>query len=106
MKTITVRDDKNVPYVLTFTAETVKQLEARGFNLDEVTAKPMTMIPMLFEGAFLAENKDKVTSEKVAKIYKAQKDKTGLLQKLLELYNDPIDECIVKEGNIEWESNF
>lgn len=106
MKQITVRDEKNVPYVLTFTAETVKALEAKGFSLEEITTKPMTMIPMLFEGAFLAKEKDKVTPEKVVKIYKAQKNKTGLLQKLLELYNDPIDEVIVKEGNTEWEANF
>ena len=106
MKTITVRDEKNAPYVLTFTAETVKQLESQGFSLDEITAKPMTMIPMLFEGAFLAKEAHKVTSEKVAKIYKAQKNKTDLVQKLIKLYNDPIEEAIVKEGNTEWEANF
>mgnify|MGYP003295707723 CR=1 FL=1 len=46
MKQITVRDKQNNPYVLTFTAETVKALEARGFNLDAVTEQPMTMIPL------------------------------------------------------------
>ena len=106
MKQITVRDKQNNPYVLTFTAETVKMLEARGFTLDAVTEQPMTMIPLLFEGAFLAKEKDNMTSEKALEIYKSQKNKTGLLQKLIELYNDPIDEVIVKEGNIEWEANF
>lgn len=106
MKQITVRDcDKN-PYILTFTAETVKALEARGFSLEGITDKPMTMIPMLFEGAFLAKEASKVTPDKALEIYQLQKDKTGLLKKLIELYNDPIDEVIVKEGNAEWESNF
>ena len=106
MKTITVRDKDNNPYTLTFTAETVKALEDRGFSLENVTDKPMTMIPMLFEGAFLAKEGNKVTPDKALEIYKLQKDKTGLLQKLIVLYNDPIDEVIVKEGNAEWECNF
>lgn len=106
MKTITVRDKQNNPYTLTFTAETVKALEAKGFSLDKVTDMPMTMIPLLFEGAFLAKEAGKVTSEKAVEIYQLQKNKTALLQKLIELYNDPIDEVIVKEGNAEWECNF
>ena len=106
MKSITVRDSNNNPYILTFTAETVKALEARGFSLEEVTAKPMTMIPMLFEGAFLAKEGNKVTPDKALEIYKLQKNKTKLLEKLLVLFNDPIDEVIVKEGNAEWECNF
>lgn len=106
MKQITVRDKHNNPYVLTFTAETVKTLESRGFSLDELTSKPMTMIPLLFEGAFLAKEANNVTSEKATEIYQSQKDKTKLLEKLIQLYNDPIDEVIVKEGNMEWEANF
>ena len=106
MKTITVRDKQNNPYTLTFTAETVKALEAKGFSLDKVTDMPMTMIPLLFEGAFLAKEAGAVTSEKEMEIYQLQKNKTALLQKLIELYNDPIDEVIVKEGNAEWECNF
>lgn len=105
MKTITVRDKDNNPYTLTFTAETVKALEAKGFSLEKVTDMPMTMIPMLFEGAFLAKSQE-ITTEKATEIYKLQSDKTGLLTKLLELYNDPIDEVIVKEGNSKWECNF
>lgn len=106
MKTITVRDKQNNPYTLTFTAETVKALEAKGFSLEKVTDMPMTMIPLLFEGAFLAKEAGAVTSEKAVEIYQLQKNKTALLQKLIELYNDPIDEVIVKEGNAEWECNF
>ena len=106
MKQIIVRDKDNNPYTLTFTAETVKALEARGFSLDEISDKPMTMIPMLFEGAFLAKEGSNITYEKTLEIYRLQKNKTKLLEKLLALYNDPIDEVIVKEGNAEWEANF
>ena len=106
MKTITVRDKQNNPYVLTFTAETVKMLDSVGFTQEGALEHPMTYIPMLFEGAFLAKEAGKVTSEKAMEIYQLQKNKTALLQKLLELYNDPINEVIVKEGNAEWECNF
>lgn len=106
MKQITVRDKQNNPYILTFTAETVKILESRGFSLDAIKTQPMTMIPLLFEGAFLAKEANNVTSEQALEIYKMQKNKAGLLQKVIDLYNDPIDEVIVKEGNMEWESNF
>lgn len=106
MKQITVRDSENNPYILTFTAETVKALETRGFSLEEISDKPMTMIPMLFEGAFLAKEASKVTPEKALAIYQLQKNKTKLLEKLIALYNDPIEEVIVKEGNADWECNF
>ena len=106
MKSITVRDKDNNPYVLTFTAETVKMLESAKFYQDGVFEYPMTYVPMLFEGAFLAKEKGKVTPEKALEIYEEQKNKTSLIAKLLELYNDPINEVIVKEGNAEWECNF
>lgn len=106
MKSITVRDKNNNTYTLTFTAETVKMLDTAGFYINGVYEHPMTYIPMLFEGAFLAKEANKVTSEDAMAIYQAQRDKTKLLQKLIELYNDPINEVIVKEGNVEWECNF
>lgn len=105
MKQITVRDKDNNPYTLTFTAETVKALEAKGFVLDKMPEMPMTMIPLLFEGAFLAKEADKVTSEKALEIYTSQKNKEALLAKLIELYNEVLS-AIIDEGNSEWECNF
>ena len=106
MKSITVRDKENKSYVLTFTAETVRMLEARGFVQDKLFEQPMTYIPMLFEGAFLAKEAGNVDPDKIMDIYKGLKDKTALVRKLLELYNEPINEVIIKEGNAEWECNF
>ena len=106
MKQITVRDKDNNSYVLTFTAETVQAIESRGFVLENLDKQPMTMMPHLLEGAFLAKEKSRVTPEKVIEIWQGIKDKKGLLQKLILLYNDPIDEMLVQEGNIGWEANF
>lgn len=106
MKSITVRDKDKNSYVLTFTAETVQAIESRGFVLENLDKQPMIMMPLLLEGAFLAKEANRVTPDKVLEIWKDVKDKKGLLQKLVLLYNDPIDEMFAKEGNQEWEANF
>lgn len=106
MKSITVRDKDKNSYVLTFTAETVQAIESRGFVLENLDKQPMIMMPLLLEGAFLAKEANRVTPDKVLEIWKDAKDKKGLLQKLVLLYNDPIDEMLAKEGNQEWEANF
>lgn len=106
MKSITVRDKDKNSYVLTFTADTVKAIEIRGFVLDQLDKQPMIMMPLLLEGAFLAKESSRVTPEKVLEIWADAKDKKALIQKLVLLYNDPIDEMFAKEGNQEWEANF
>lgn len=106
MKQITVRDKDKNSYVLTFTAETVKATESRGFVLEDLDKQPMTMMPLLLEGAFLAKEANRVTPEKVIEIWQDVKDKRGLLMKLVQLYNEPIDEMFATEGNIEWECDF
>ena len=40
-------------YILDFTRETCKMAEARGFDWDELTNKPVTLIPIIFHTAFL-----------------------------------------------------
>ena len=47
-KTLTVKyDDKE--YTLEFTRNSIKKMEAKGFEIDKVGSKPMTMLPALFE---------------------------------------------------------
>lgn len=104
MKQITVKDEFGNPFVLHFTAKTVETMEKSGFNIYEIDTKPQTMTKMLWNGAFLAEHKN-CTQEIKDKIYASLKNKEGLLTKLVELYNEPLDELIA-EGNAEWEANF
>ena len=48
-----VLNHENQEYELEFNRQSVKLMESQGFVLDEITSKPMTMIPLLFSGAFI-----------------------------------------------------
>lgn len=106
-KTITIKNGEQT-YTLEFTRDTVRQLEARGFDPSEVSTKPLTMIPMLFEGAFLCHHRN---TKKVVidEIYKKLGDKETFLEKLSEMYNEPVDALVEEpeEGkNLEWGANW
>lgn len=93
-------------YTLEYTPETIKQMEASGFNINDLGDRPATRIEQLWAGAFLANHKR--TSNTIIKaMYKRMKDKDALLQKLAEMYNNALkyllpdtDEDV--EGNVEW----
>lgn len=101
---------KGKEYTLEFTRETVKQMEREGFKGDEVLTKPLTTLPKLFAGAFRAHHryeKQKIIDE----MFECFTNKVALVEKLAEMYNDPIetlmDDEAIKEGNaIAWEANF
>ena len=44
-------------YELEFSRTTAGQIEDQGFVLDQMTEKPLKMIPLLFYGAFLKHNR-------------------------------------------------
>ena len=75
MKQIKVRDSKGNPHIYRFTAESVKAMELRGFNPDLLATQPLTQMPILIEGALLAEEGLSATPEIALDIYQAQKDK-------------------------------
>ena len=80
-------------YTLRFTKRTCRAMEQAGFVADEVPSKPHTMIPMLVRGAFQANHpfvNDKVRDRIFDSIY----DKTGFIEVLSELYNEPMLELI------------
>lgn len=105
MKTITVRDGEDNTYTLTFTAETVMELEDRGFNPDAFETKPLTTLVTLFEGAFLAKERG-VSRDKVLEILELIDDKAGLQEALIQAYLDPINSLMVNKGKAKWEANF
>ncbi len=96
-------------YKLEFTRRTVEEMERRGFIASEVTEKPMTCLPTLFAGAFLAHHRF-VPSETIDRIFAAMTHKDELIGKLAEMYNEPI-RALVEEpedgkGNVEWTANW
>jgi hypothetical protein len=100
-------DGKN--YILEYTRKTVTELERKGFTATEVEAKPMTMLPALFAGAFLAHHRH-VKQDVVDAIFAKMPDKEALIGKLVEMYSEPIeallDEPAENEGNIEWTASW
>lgn len=100
-----------VTYTLEYTRKTVTQMERQGFIAEDVTKKPMTMLPALFAGAFMAHHWF-VKPEVVESIYKRLTNKDELIAKLVEMYNDPIATLLDEpeqengEGNLDWKAGW
>lgn len=93
-------------YELGFTRNSVVTLERNGFNINEISTKPMTMLPMFWQGAFVAYNKG-VKRALMDEIYANIRDKEGLIAALTELYAETLntltDEPADDKGNATWE---
>ena len=93
-------------YVLEYNRQSVKTMESQGFVLEELTTKPMTMIPLLFAGAFIKNHsgKDGVKRKVVDEIFEEIGDKTALMEALMEMYADTLSTLTEGsgEGNATW----
>ena len=96
-------------YTLEFTRKSIETMERQGFIASDIADKPMTTLPALFAGAFLAHHRY-VKKELVDEIYSKMTNKQDLLSKLAEMYNEPIqalmDEPEDAVGNVNWEASF
>jgi len=96
-------------YTLEFTRRSVSEMEKKGFIASEITDKPMTTLPALFEGAFLAHHRF-VKPEVIDKIFSKLTNKEDLIGKLAEMYNEPImalvEEPEADEGNVDWTATW
>lgn len=95
---------KKTEYILEYNRQTIKTMEAQGFVLEDVTSKPATMIPMLFSGAFIKNHRGTKRTI-IDEIYDGLKDKTGLMQVLMEMYAETLSALVedsVDEGNVTW----
>lgn len=101
----------NVTYELTYTRESVKQMENTGFNfLDFVNgSKPATMNPLFFAGAFRARH-PKIKRRLVDEIYNHLEKKPELIEVLVDLYSATLDTLVdsaaeTDDGkNVTWTS--
>lgn len=98
-----------VDYTLEFTRKSIEIMERNGFVITEVFEKPMTLLPTLFAGAFLAHHRS-TKREVIDKIYESMPNKQELITKLAEMYNEPIeallDEPEDEEGKVKWEASW
>lgn len=96
-------------YTLEFTRRTVAEMEKKGFIASEITDKPMSTLPALFAGAFLAHHRF-VKEDMIDKIYSKLTKKEDLIGKLAEMYNEPImtlvEEPEEDEGNLDWTATW
>lgn len=96
-------------YTLEFNRRTVAQMEKNGFIASEITDKPMSTLPALFAGAFLANHRF-VKQDVIDKIYSKLTKKEDLIGKLAEMYNEPImalvEEPEEDKGNVNWTATW
>lgn len=101
---------KDKDYCLEYTRKSVERMESQGFVASDITEKPMLTLPALFRGAFIANHpfeKPKVIDE----IYSHMTDKSMLIGKLAEMYNEPIEALVQDpdeddEGNVNWTASW
>jgi len=96
-------------YTLEFTRKSLETLERQGFVASDIEIKPVTVLPALFAGAFLAHHRF-VKREIIDGIFEKITDKGELIQKLAEMYSEPIsslvDEPEEAEGNVNWAASW
>lgn len=91
-------------YCLEYTRQTVKKMEERGFVAARILEAPMSVLPDLFAGAFMANHK--FTDRKVIDaIFDKMTNKKQLVETLSLMYNEPIEALMADgdEGNgVQW----
>lgn len=96
-------------YCLEFTRKSVETMERNGFVASNIETKPMTTLPALFAGAFLANHRY-VKQDIIDGIFKKMTNKGELIGKLAEMYNDTlnalVDDPEENEGNLNWTASW
>lgn len=99
---------KGADYTLEYTRRTVVEMENKGFVVSDVTEKPMSCLPALFAGAFLAHHRA-VKREVIDEIFKAMPKKEELIGKLAEMYSEPLETLLEEPeeaSNFNWGANW
>ena len=100
---------QNKEYVLEYTRRSVEAMEKKGFVASDIESKPVTILPALFAGAFLANHRFE-KPEVIDAIYAKLTNKQELIGKLAEMYNEPIaalvNEPEESEGNVAWTASW
>lgn len=104
--TIEYKDKK---YTLEFTRDSIRQMEADGFDINgaQDNKMPVSTIMGLWEGAFICHHPD-VSKETKEELFDSLGDKEKLLEALTTMYSVPI-ESLTKEPktkNAKWTGNW
>ena len=96
---------KGKDYTLEYNRKAVAFIEEQGFQISELTKKPMLMLPLAFAGLFFKNHKYTKQSE-IDEIFDQFKDKDKLLTTIVDMLNETYRTLTTDEeenqGNIEW----
>lgn len=97
---------KGKKYDLEYTRSSIKEMERKGFKVAEVMDKPISLLPEMFAGAFIANHR--FTSRKlIDEMFSKFDDKAELLSALAEMYSLVIDDFVAEleraKNGLAWE---
>lgn len=96
-------------FCLEYTKNTVKTMERNGFVADDLFTKPMSLLPELFAGAFLANHRW-TKRNVIDEIFEHMTNRAELLSKLVEMYREPMEGLMKDpesaEGNVTWTASW
>lgn len=95
-------------YTLEYNRRSIMKMEQNGFDIDYASSKPMSTIPVLFEGAFLMHH-PYAKKEVIDEIFDLFTDKQGLFEALVEMYAEPLQALVedsTSKNAIAWGKNF
>lgn len=99
-------EDNGKKYVLEYNREAIEIMERQGFVASEMVKKPMTMLPLAFQGLFYKNHKD-VRKSFIDECYERIPNKSELIETIAEMisetYNTLTDDEVKNEkGNLNW----
>ena len=99
-KPVIIYDEQGNPeYTLAFTRSTVEFAEKRGFKIRDVADFPVNNIKDLFHFAFRANHKGMNQGDTDRIFDELRVNRQNLLQRLLELYSEPLDSLMDDTSN-------
>jgi hypothetical protein len=86
---------------------TIKMIESEGFEMESFSKQPMTMIELVFKGAFY-KNHRKLSQNTIDEIYAHCENKEELLNEIAKMINECYNALMEDpkgndEGNAKWE---
>lgn len=99
-------EDEGKKYILEYNREAIEIMEKQGFVASEMVKKPMTMLPLAFQGLFYKNHKD-VRKSFIDECYNRFPNKGELIEAIADMitetYNTLTDENVENEkGNLKW----
>lgn len=96
-------------YTLEYTRKSIETMERQGFVIRDLDRTPMSSLPTLFAGAFLAHHRN-IRPDVIENIFKSVPNKDMLFEKLSEMYREPFETLMAdpdeSEGNATWGANW